>query len=77
MTHKLYELLNKLERDGVSFVIGRHRDDTVLVTCTFVGSRIEIDVFADGHVEFSVFSGDESVESSESELWKSISAATS
>jgi hypothetical protein len=28
-----------------------------------VGKRVELDVFEDGHIEYSVFSGSESVES--------------
>ncbi len=34
-----------------------------MVAVTVVGERLEIDVFEDGHVEFSRFRGDEGVES--------------
>ncbi len=34
-----------------------------MVAVTAVGERLEIDVFEDGHVEFSRFRGDEGVES--------------
>jgi hypothetical protein len=33
-----------------------------MITVTLVGERIEIDVFEDGHVEYSRFRGDESVD---------------
>lgn len=39
-----------------------------MVTMTVVGERLEIDVFEDGHVEFSRFRGDEGVESDADQL---------
>ena len=42
--------------------LDRCRDDTVLVTVTASGERLEIDVFEDGNVEFSRFQGSEAVE---------------
>jgi len=33
----------------------------VLVTMTLVGERVEVDVFADGHMEVSRFPGNEDV----------------
>jgi hypothetical protein len=35
---------------------------TILLTVAFVGERVEIDVFEDGHIEISRFRGDESIE---------------
>lgn len=32
--------------------LSRHRDDTVLITVTVPGERLEIDVFENGHVGF-------------------------
>jgi len=61
MSHPLYELLSQLEQERIHFTIGRHREDTVLVTLTLVGERIEIDVFNDGHMEVSRFMGSEAV----------------
>jgi hypothetical protein len=35
------------------------REDSIMITVTLVGERIEIDVFEDGHIEFSRFLGSE------------------
>jgi hypothetical protein len=32
-----------------------------MITFTIAGGRIEVDFFEDGHIEYSTFSGDESV----------------
>lgn len=42
-------------------MVGRYREDTILVTLTLVGERVEIDVFADGHMEVSRFPGSEAI----------------
>ena len=68
MAHRLYQLLQFLDRVQARYVLSRHRDDTVMVTVTLVGQRIEIEIFEDEHIEFSRFSGDESVESRETEI---------
>jgi hypothetical protein len=61
VTHPLYDVLNLLERERLHFRIDRHRPDTVMITVTVVGERLEIDVFDDGHIEYSRFKGDEDV----------------
>jgi len=61
MSHPLYELLRELESASIHFTIGRYREDTILVTLTLVGERVEVDVFDDGHMEVSRFRGDESI----------------
>jgi hypothetical protein len=61
MSHPLYSLLQQLETARIPFTLGRCRHDTVLVTLTVVGERIEIDVFEDGHMEVSRFRGNEDV----------------
>jgi len=63
LSHPLYEILSLLEKEKLWFRVDRHRDDTVMITVTVVGERLEIDVFEDGHVEFSRFLGDEGVDS--------------
>lgn len=45
----------------IHFTLGRHREDTVLVTLTLVGERVEVDVFDDGHMEVSRFPGSEDI----------------
>jgi hypothetical protein len=61
MSHQLYDLLRDLEYAKIPFVLGRYRDDTILVSLTLVGERVEIDVFEDGHMEVSRFNGDEAI----------------
>ena len=62
MTHELYRMIRLLERERVHYRLDRHRDDSIMVTVTLVGERIEIDVFEDGHVEYSRFRGNEDME---------------
>jgi hypothetical protein len=59
MSHPLFSLLQKLEAAKIHFTLGRYRDDTIMVSVTLVGERIEIDVFDDGHMEVSRFLGKE------------------
>lgn len=61
MAHPLYQLLQRLEAASIHFTLGRYRDDTVLITMTLVGERVEIDVFEDGHMEVSRFPGSENI----------------
>lgn len=68
MTHPLYQILRLLEEQELWFRVDRHRDDTVMITVTVVGERLEIDVFEDGHVEFSRFKGTEDLESDQDAL---------
>lgn len=61
MNHPLYELMSSLEAASIHFTLGRHRPDSVLVAMSFVGERVEVDVFADGHMEVSRFPGSEDI----------------
>jgi hypothetical protein len=61
MTHPLFDLLGRLDSASIYYTISRHREDTVLITLTLVGERVEIDVFEDGHMEVSRFQGDEDI----------------
>ena len=63
MSHELFRVVRLLEAHGVHFHLARHREDTIMITATLVGERIEIDVFEDGHIEYSRFRGNEDVES--------------
>ena len=56
----LLPFLDYLKDRNVSFALGHHRHDSVLVTVTILCERIEIDFF-DDHIEYSRFKGDESV----------------
>lgn len=59
--HPLYKLLADLDNAGVDYTLRRTRPDTVLVSLTLVGQRVEIDVFEDGHMEVARFHGSEQV----------------
>jgi hypothetical protein len=61
MSHPLYDLLLRLEDAKIPFTLSRNRSDSLLVTLTLVGERVEIDVFEDGHMEVSRFKGREDV----------------
>ena len=61
MSHPFYQFLRRLEEAKVHFTLARHREDTVLVTLTLVGERVEVDVFEDGHMEVSRFPGSEDI----------------
>jgi hypothetical protein len=61
MSHSLFDLVTKLDAAKVFYTLSRHREDTILVSVTVVGQRIEIDVFEDGHMEVSRFVGNEDI----------------
>jgi hypothetical protein len=56
-THRLYTLLQQLERARIHYTLARVREDTVMVCATVPGRRYEIEVFADGTLEVEVFGG--------------------
>jgi hypothetical protein len=49
-----------LDDQRIHYALSRHRDDSVMVTFTVVGARVEVDFF-DDHIEFSAFTGSEDV----------------
>ncbi|EJB01775.1 hypothetical protein Rleg9DRAFT_0520 [Rhizobium leguminosarum bv. trifolii WSM597] len=61
MSETLFRILKRLDDAKIYYVLGRNRSDTVDVLATFVGARLEISVFDDGHVEVSMFTGSEDV----------------
>jgi len=61
MDHPLFALLRKLEDNGHYFELSRQGPESVLISVTLPGERLEIDVFEDGHVEYLRFIGDEEV----------------
>jgi hypothetical protein len=52
----LLPFLDYLTARQIPYFLGHHRDDTVMLTLTMSGVRIEIDIFHD-HMEYSLFSG--------------------
>jgi len=73
MSHPLFNLLLQLEAAKIHFILGRYRDDTITVSMTLVGERVEVDVSEDGHMEISRFVGNEDIIGGE-ELIKEIIA---
>jgi hypothetical protein len=61
MSHPLFELLKRLDETHIYYTLSRHRDDTVMVTITLVGERVEAEVFDDGHMEVARFLGTEDI----------------
>ncbi|KWI55411.1 hypothetical protein WT72_16835 [Burkholderia pseudomultivorans] len=74
MTHPIFDLLTKLDGAHLAYALRRHRPDSILVSVTVVGQRVEIDVFDDGHMEVSRFVGNEGIEGG-AELIDSIVAS--
>jgi len=56
-THRLYTLLQQLDRARIHYTLARVRDDTVMVCATVPVRRYEIEVFADGTLVVEVFGG--------------------
>jgi hypothetical protein len=57
----LISFLNYLGKESIHYRLEHLRDDSIMVSFTLVGLRIELDFF-DDHVEFSYFQGTEAVE---------------
>jgi hypothetical protein len=58
----LLPFLKFLREQRIGFSLSQDRPDSVMVTLTLVGCRVEVDFF-DDHIEFSYFTGSEAVES--------------
>ncbi|UFZ08104.1 hypothetical protein LQG66_18230 [Bradyrhizobium ontarionense] len=68
MSSALFATMRLLDTLGLHFFIERTRPDTIRLSVTLVGERLEIDMFEDDHLEFSRFRGNESVEGGYEEL---------
>jgi hypothetical protein len=68
---ELINFLNYLDQNRVGYNLEHDRSDSIMVTFTLVGKRVELDFFED-HIEYSVFSGDESVENDVEKLMEMI-----
>jgi hypothetical protein len=58
----LFDTIKALEKAHLHFFIERTGPDSVMLSVTMVGMRMEIDIFEDDHIEISRFHGDETVE---------------
>jgi hypothetical protein len=62
MASALFKTMRMLEAARLHFFIERTRPDSIRLSVTMVGERVEIDIFEDNHLEISRFFGDEKVE---------------
>ena len=62
MPSAVFKTMKLLEEARLHFFIERTRPDSIRLSVTMVGQRVEIDIFEDDHVEISRFFGDERVE---------------
>jgi len=63
MASPIFAVCRMLEAAKLHFFIERERgSDTIMLTVTFVGERVELSIFEDNHIEISRFHGDESIE---------------
>lgn len=75
MKSAVFRTMRMLEDARLRYSIERSRPDSIRLSVTMVGQRLEIDVFEDDHIEVSRFQGDESVEGGCEILKKILSAA--
>jgi len=54
----ILSFLQFLNQRKVQFVLSQERTDSIMVSFTLVGVRVEVDFF-DDHIEYSLFTGDE------------------
>ena len=59
MAAAIYRLLKQLDEAKIHYHLGRNRPETIDLTVTLVGKRLEISVFDDDHIEVSEFLGTE------------------
>jgi hypothetical protein len=63
MPSVIFEVCQMLDEAKIHYFIERERGtNSILLTATFVGERVEVDIFEDDHIEISRFRGDESIE---------------
>ena len=72
MPDSLFQAMNILDQENIHYTLSRTRSDTIQINITFVGARIELEVFQDGHFEMSRFDGNEDVESGSVEMLKRL-----
>jgi len=53
--HRLYTLLEELDRARIHYRLNRVRGDTVMIQAVVPGRRYEIEVFSDGTLEVEIF----------------------
>ena len=72
MSSVLFSILKLLDKEKVHYVLERTRSGSIQINAVFVGARVEIEVFEDGHIEMSRFLGNEDVESGSIEMVEGV-----
>jgi hypothetical protein len=62
MSSAVFSTIRMLETARLHYFIERSRPDSLRLSVTMVGQRVEIEIFEDDHIEISRFFGDEKVE---------------
>ncbi|MEQ1697823.1 MAG: hypothetical protein ABL901_18480 [Hyphomicrobiaceae bacterium] len=65
---RLLQFLSVLQDSSVEYKVDHQTPDGILVTAAFPGKRLEVEFFED-ELQYSVFVGDEAVESDEQALY--------
>ncbi len=61
MSHTLYQTISLLEKKNIHFFLFRDNTDSISISATLPGKRIEIYINEEGEVDFSVFRGNEEI----------------
>ena len=75
MASAVFKTMRMLEEARLHYFIERTRPDSIRLSITMVGERVEIDIFEDNHLEISRFFGDEKVEGGMDLLMSMLKAA--
>ena len=75
MASAVFKTMRMLEEARLHFFIERTRPDSIRLSVTMVGERVEIDIFEDNHLEISRFLGDENIEGGMDLLMSMLKAA--
>lgn len=67
----LLPFLNYLDKLNITYRIEHMRPESLMVTYTLFGTRVELDFF-DDHIEYSVFNGNEDVLDDQKALFDAI-----
>ena len=75
MASAVFKTMRMLEEARLHFFIERTRPDSIRLSVTMVGERVEIDIFEDNHLEISRFLGDEKIKGGMDLLMSMLKAA--
>lgn len=63
MSSAIFAVCRLLDAAHLHYFLERERGtDCIRLTVTFVGERVEVEIFDDNHIEISRFRGDEGIE---------------